>query len=118
MKKSHLFGLVAISLALLSSGCASDGGFAAKGKPVDKLATLAATCTGLEHADAAFQALVAARPGLVDANGLAVERAVMLTIKPVCVQPYPGDVDAAMNVAIAALVNVSTLLDAWQPASP
>lgn len=97
-------------LSLLVSSCASDGGFAGREKPLDKQATLDAACQGLRYADTAFQALVAAKPDLVDEQGMRIQRAVMQGAEQVCQAEYTGDRDLAVNVAIAALVQVSSLL--------
>lgn len=106
--------LIILAICIALASCASDGTFASKSKPVDKAVTLEATCGGITKADVAFQAFVHARPDVIDPNGLAVEKAIMTSIQPFCVAPYRGDLDAATNVAINALIQISTLLATWQ----
>lgn len=107
----RLFALIAF---IMLAGCAHDGSLVNNGKPVDKTETLKAVCLAIDTGDAAFKAFVAARPGVVDANGLATEAAVVLSVKPLCTPPYSGDMDAAIQAAITAMVQVSTLLQGWQ----
>lgn len=106
---------LALSLGLLLlAGCASDGGFASGSEPLDRKVTLARTCEAVRVADVAFQALVKAKPELIDANGLAVEAAIMETVKPICAPGFSGNMDEAPSVALAAMVQVSALLQNWQ----
>lgn len=105
---------MALLVALALSGCAADGGFAGNTKPVDKAVTLKATCDGLQKLDVAFQAFAKARPGVIDANGMSVEGAIMATIVPICTPPYAANLDTAINTAITATIQISTLLATWQ----
>lgn len=107
-------GVSAVLIALILASCASDGGFASKSEPVDKYVTLEKTCAAITTADVAFQAFVAAKPGVVDQNGINVERSIMQTVKAVCTKPYPDDVDGAMKIAITALVEISGVIAKWQ----
>lgn len=107
-------GVSSIVLLIFLAACASDGTLAGKDKPLDRQATLEATCDAIKTADAAFHALVKAKPELVDANGLLVEMGIMRTIAPVCAPEFKGDVEDAMRVAVTALVQISTIMEDWQ----
>lgn len=108
--KQVLAGLVALSLA----GCAADGGWASKDEPVNVKLTLRRTCEAVQVADAAFQALVKTKPELIDENGLAIEKAVMASLAPICAPGFQGNLDEALAVALAAMVQVSALMQNWQ----
>lgn len=103
--------ILAACFALAS--CASDGSFA-HGKPVDKATSIKATCDGIAKADQAFQSFVKYRPGVIDANGIAAEAAVLETVKPVCTPPYAGDQDAAENTVISGFLQITILLANWR----
>lgn len=107
----HLFFAAAL-VAL--TGCAGDGGFASKAKPIDKAQTLKATCDGIAKLDVAFQAFAKARPGVIDANGMSVEGAALATMAPLCAPPYQADLDAALSAGIAATIQISALLATWR----
>lgn len=106
--------IVALGLGLALSGCAADGGWASKSEPVNVKLTLRRTCEAVQVADAAFQALVKAKPELIDENGLAVERTVMASLAPICAPGFSGNLDEAQAVALAAMVQLSALLQNWQ----
>lgn len=106
--------LAVLVVGLGLTACAADGGFAGKDAPLDRRMTLERTCEAVKVADVAFQALVKAKPELIDANGLAVEAAIMQSITPICVPGFTGNLDEALSVALAAMVQVSALLQNWQ----
>lgn len=106
--------LMVLLAVLALSSCAADGGLATHGQPVDKAVTLKATCDGLQKLDVAFQAFAKARPGVIDANGMSVEGAIMATTTPICTPPYATNIDTAINTAITATIQISTLLATWQ----
>ncbi len=126
MNKYQLYTLGGCLLAAASlSGCASDGSFASKARPVDKSATLEAVCTAIATADGTFQAFAAASPGRVDKNGMDTEGAIvaafyardpngLLAPVGVCKPPYDGNMQAAINSVVAAIVKVTALLANWQ----
>jgi len=103
-----------IAALVFLSSCASDGTFAGGEKPVDRAVTLRATCDAIKTADVAFHAFVAAKPDLVDANGIAVEKAIMQTVTPICADDFNGDLDGALKVAVTALVQITTVMQNWQ----
>lgn len=107
-------GVSAVLIALLLAACASDGGFASKDEPLDRYVTLEKTCAAISTADVAFQAFIAAKPGVVDQNGINVEKSIMQTVNAVCTKPYPADVDGAMKIAVTALVEISSVIAKWQ----
>ena len=112
--KDHIARFAVLVVGLSLTACASDGGFAGKDAPLDRRVTLERTCEAVKVADIAFQALVKAKPELIDANGLAVEAAIMETVRPICVSGFSGNMDEALSVALAAMVQVSALLQNWQ----
>lgn len=127
MNRQQLFTLSGILLATAAlSACAADGTFAGNGKPVDKQATISATCDGIAKANIAFQTFAASAPGMIDANGMAVEGAAVASVgldtdpsaapKPgsVCAKPYVGDLAVAENAALTTLIKVTQLLATWK----
>lgn len=123
-KRTVLLAVLTCSLLSLN-GCATGGGLAGNGKPVDKTETLKATCEGLSKIDVAFQAFTKAEPGIVPDNVVASENAIVsaffsrtndgtLTPIGVCSPPYATDVDTALNNLISATIGVSTLLAHWK----
>ena len=127
MVKHQLLSLV---LTLSLAACASDGGFASKEKPLDKEATRLAMCQGAQKIDIAFQTIAQSAPGVIPPNVMDTEGAVIATVgfqpgKPdpardgsVCAKVYTGDLDVAINTAIAAVTNISVLIKNWQRATP
>ena len=97
-----------LGLSLLLSGCAADGSFASKSKPLDKEATRLAICEGAHKVDIAFWTISAASPRLIPANVMDTEGAVIGTLgfsagKPdeagvstICAKVYTGNLDVAI----------------------
>ncbi len=124
MSKEQKAIVVLVGLAL--ANCASDGGFASKTKPLDKEATRLAICEGAHKVDLAFWTIAAASPGLIPPKVLDIEGGVITDVgfqpgKPdaagpstVCSKQYTGDLDVAINTAILATANISTIIRAWQ----
>ncbi len=122
MRKLALVVLAGLGLA----GCASDGGFASKTKPLDKEATRLAICEGAHKVDLAFWTIAGASPGLIPSKVMDTEGGVIVAVgfqagKPdgaspgtVCAKVYMGDLNVAINTAILATANISTIIRAWQ----
>lgn len=114
-----------LGLELLVSSCAADGGFASKSKPLDKEATRLAICQGAQKVDIAFWAISAASPGTIPSKVMDVEGGIIADAgfqpgKPdaaspgsICAKVYVGDLDVAINTAILATANISTIIRAW-----
>ncbi len=116
---------ISILAALLLAGCAADGGFASKSKPLDKEATRLAFCDGAQKVDVAFWAISKSSPGLLPGQALDAEGAFIGTLgfqagspaaaspNTICAKVYAGDLDVAINSALIATVNISRLIQAW-----
>ena len=53
----------------------------------DAARAVSTACTVVDVASAAFDAYVAAKPGRIDAKGLAWKKGVMVTVGPICSNP-------------------------------
>lgn len=114
-----------LGLGLLVSSCAVDGGLAFKSKPLDKEATRLAICQGAQKVDIAFWTISAASPDLIPSKVMDVEGGIVTDVgfqpgKPdaaslgsICAKVYSGDLDVAINTAILATANISTIIRAW-----
>ncbi len=128
MNKRSLILVLSSQLLLLAS-CTSTGQLATSGKPLDKEATRLAICEGAQKVDIAFQTIAGAAPGLIPAQIMDTEGAVIGVLgfqagspdaaspSSVCAKLYSGDLDVAINTAILATVQISKLIQTWRPAS-
>lgn len=119
-------GIVLICGLLVLTGCAADGTIASGSKPLDKNQTRLAMCEGAQKIDIAFQTIAKNTPGVIPANVMDAEGAVIDTVGftpgspdaaragSVCATVYSGNLDVAINTAIVAITNVSGLIKNWQ----
>lgn len=118
--------ILSAALVLSLSGCAADGTFASKTKPVDKEQTRVAICSGAQKVDLAFQTIAKNAPGVVPPKVMDVEgtSAHDLGFTPgdpaaaregsLCAKVYVGDINVAINTAIVATADISALIAKWK----
>lgn len=103
-----------LAIALLSA-CTTTGKIASTTNgPVSSTATVQAACAAVTAADVAFQVFAKAHPGVIDANGMAVEGGVMATVAPICAPGATVNTTTAEATLISAAVQIATLLTTWQ----
>lgn len=124
-RKMKLLALSAV-LSLSLSGCAADGTLAGKDKPVDKEQTRVALCDGAQKVDIAFQTIARNAPGVVPPKVMDVEGTTAhdLGFTPgspaaardgsICATVYTGNLNVAINTAIAATADISALIAKWK----
>jgi len=88
--------------------------------------TIEASCAAVAGLNTAFQTFAAQHPGVIDANGMSTEGAVMTSVGlpvdgqsppipgSICAPPYAVTLAVAETTLISASLNIASLLATWQ----